>query len=507
MGKAIEWIRNSIDTCVNFFAYEQAYAQNLFAELEGQYSVFSYIEKQEVIKILKSQFVIEDLIYVLSFFVKYMDRIEFEDMLLDCLDNSDFDCYTSSMMELQLYVDVDEHYEKKRAIHSKNVEKLAEELGVDYPYLIKDKRNKNRIVIITEQILNDKHAPTKSVLDFAVALKKLGYELTIFVCPSDMQLPEGTWHNAICMNSVAEVRNDYFALDYRDITLDLYQINMNEEGINQYKKMMDYIYEYNPLFVYSMGLMNPVGDVVNKFTTLVSKKYTLGLPLSQADVLVEIEGNNERADVEYDCCNNQIIIPENKSVTYFEGSRKVVTREMFGLPKEEFLIAVVGNRLDEELDETFSNLLRRIISVRDDVCVVIIGQITTSKKLFEAAEFVGHIYYIDYCSDLMSLYKVVDLYINPKRYGGGYSALMALVSQVPVITLPNCDVAFNAGEKFVVESYEEMYERAKMCMIDSDYYKKAKSYTFRFEKDYSFDNMINEVKKSLNQIIDAVMSE
>ncbi len=505
MSKTIQWVKDSVDICVNFFSYEQAEAESFFLQLENKFMTLTYMEKQEIRKILLEQFTKEDLIYVLSFFVSYMDIKEFEDLLLDSIATVNYDCFTSIMLELQTYTDVAGRYEKKRIIHSKNVNSLEKEIILDYPYLNKNDRNKNRIVVITEQLLNENHAPTKAVLDYAVALKKLGYEVAIFVCPSSKKLPEGVWHRAIYMDNENFPKNAFFTLKYRDAVLDVCQMNMDEGGIEQYKRMIEFIYEFNPLFVYSMGLMNPIGDVMNRFTTVVARKYSLGLPLSQADVLVKIEDNNDTMEV-YKCCCNQKIISEGRTMTYFDASDKCVSRNQFGLPEDGFLIAVVGNRLDKEIDDEFIQLLRKIVLIREDIYIAIIGKVNVAKSLFFDDVFDGHIHFLDYCPDLMSLYKVVDLYVNPKRYGGGYSALMALIAKVPVITLPDCDVAFNAGEEFVVQNYDEMYEKTRMLIIDANYYEGEKEKTLKFEKDYSFDNMVIEIEKNLNVIIEVVMT-
>jgi hypothetical protein len=55
------------------------------------------------------------------------------------------------------------------------------------------------------------------------------------------------------------------------------------------------------------------------------------------------------------------------------------------------------------------------------------------------------LHHIDFEPDLRALFTLCDRYLNPPRQGGGMSALLALVEHVPILTLPNCDVAGFVG--------------------------------------------------------------
>lgn len=54
--------------------------------------------------------------------------------------------------------------------------------------------------------------------------------------------------------------------------------------------------------------------------------------------------------------------------------------------------------------------------------------------------------------------ECMDLYVNPKRSGGGSSVAESLYKGLPVVTLPVGDVSAAAGESFRVADYGEMAE-------------------------------------------------
>lgn len=72
----------------------------------------------------------------------------------------------------------------------------------------------------------------------------------------------------------------------------------------------------------------------------------------------------------------------------------------------------------------------------------------------------------------MQVYRVTDLYLNPERAGGGFSSVMALMAGIPVLTLPDCDVARMAGEAFTVPDYEAMADAAAAYVSDTEFYQR-----------------------------------
>lgn len=500
MDLALEWVKKAVGLCASFDRTTKKELEAEFNKLEKEYRSFSDTAREKIRHILRSQFINEDLIYVFSFFVQYMDIDDFRNDVLDCLIRSNYDCYTNSMLEAQVIVKVPGFYEKKRQLHRRNVIQLRDVLGINYSYLNKEQRNNKRIVIITEQILNYKHAPTKAVLECAVAMKKMGYEVMVFVCPCDMVLGQEVWYEAVGFNCVTDLTNQQFRIEHNGEIIDAYQVNMNEEGLFHYKKMIELIYEFKPLFVYSMGMFNPIGDVVQSFITTVSRKYSLGLPVSEADIIVEIKGEAQCDDIKY-IDSHQKVYEEKSGVAYFDISDNMVSRAELGLPEDKFLISIVGNRLDTEIDEVFIGVMEEISKRVDNVGFVIIGQVSTLKEQFEKSTIANKIFCLGYCEDVMSVYRTLDLYVNPRRTGGGYSSLMALIMQIPVVTLPDCDVAFNAGDDFVVDDYELMIEQVVKYYTDKEYYKNQKDKTKRFAEANSKERAEEALEKKLKALI------
>ena len=57
-----------------------------------------------------------------------------------------------------------------------------------------EQRNKKRIVIITEQMGKLNHAPTRMIVSYVNYLRKMGYEILVCACPSNMELTVDQWY-------------------------------------------------------------------------------------------------------------------------------------------------------------------------------------------------------------------------------------------------------------------------------------------------------------------------
>ena len=75
-----------------------------------------------------------------------------------------------------------------------------------------------------------------------------------------------------------------------------------------------------------------------------------------------------------------------------------------------------------------------------------------------------------YQEDVLAVNECCDVYLNPRRIGGGTSGAAALYKGLPVVTLNYGDVGVGAGEDFHVKDYEDMYHQVVRYSKDKEYY-------------------------------------
>lgn len=507
MDAKITWIKNLVALCIDENDTGKEKRIN-FSKLEEEFNQFAYAERDAIREIMMTQFEINDLIYVLSCIIKYTKLEEFkEDLLLKILEGN-FNCYMGSMLELQVVATIKGKYKQKRRLHKSNIDSFDKLLSVNYTYNQVSERKRNRIVIITEQLLSILHAPTNVVLNFAYVLQEyLGYEVLIFVCPCDERLPVDLWYHPIRMASVDEFKNVQLRIKYRNTIFEGYQINMTQESPKEYSMMLSLIHEWNPLFVFDMGTCNPVADLTAKYTTLVAMEMSITCPISEGKILIRLDKEDEDSEKEYAeaIAENQVqLFMKEKMPVLIEKSQNVYSRTENGLPNDKFLIVIVGNRLDTEIDAEFVDVMKCILKKKENIGFVFIGEVQRAKEYFENEIFRNHVFYLGYREDLVGTYGMLDLYMNPKRGGGGFSSMMALAAGIPVVTLPNCDVAYNVGEEFVVQNYEEMIENVCRYIDDKEFYQEKKKCAQVNAERNSDEKMVDYVKTMIDGIIQII---
>lgn len=79
--------------------------------------------------------------------------------------------------------------------------------------------------------------------------------------------------------------------------------------------------------------------------------------------------------------------------------------------------------------------------------------------------------FIGYCDDMLALMEICDLYVNPKRLGGGFSIIEAFEKGVPGVYLRTGDVYTAGGEEFSVKDFDEMTQMIEKYKNDREFYR------------------------------------
>lgn len=466
----VQWLQKVTRNCVDFLAQRES--ETMEDSLKMAYEEFSDTQRRLIHKLLLEQFENGESIYILSYLVNILGIEEFWQDTADRIEEGEFDGLTGCMLEMQLEVYGKIPYRQMRNIHKRNVARLAEEVEFCVPYVPLEKRNRKRIVVVTENLVSRYHAPTMMTLQTVYVLQeKLGYEVLLLTCTSngrDLISWRGPWWCSV----MGERGNGI--IDYKDGEINLWQYPMDECGIEGYREMLARIYSWNPWFVLNMGVSSAIVDLPTAFTTVVARVMTVRTPVSEAQIWVRAVGVSKEQDAgdesELDRYQKQVFM-DQKFPPIVTESTEVQTRSKLGLPEDGFLIAIVGNRLQTEMDEAFVGLMQQILKINEKVNFVFIGATELELRGIEDREMRRRVHYLGFCEDLLGVYRVLDLYLNPKRAGGGWSSAIALRAGLPVVTLPECDVAYNVGRKFEVRDYEQMFAEVIRYMTDTVFYK------------------------------------
>lgn len=306
----------------------------------------------------------------------------------------------------------------------------------------------------------------------------LGYEVFFYICPCDCwEVDQALWYGLLDEITIDHFRDKMAAIAYQDTVIKGFQINMGELRWKEYGMMLSFIHAWNPLFVLNCGTINPIVELIGTYTTLVSMRMSVECPISEGEILIRLGKEDDATEQGYEDMlgKNQVqlfmkekfpVIPETVSKSY--------TRSELNLPEGQFMIAIVGNRLQSEFNDRFVSEMKRMLDKIPKISFAIIGNSEGVEEYFKNEVFNGRIFYLGYCKELIGVYGVMDLYLNLDRKGGGFSSAMALIAEIPVVTLPDCDVAYNCGEKFIVRDYEDMFHTVCCYATEPKFYEAKK---------------------------------
>jgi len=122
------------------------------------------------------------------------------------------------------------------------------------------------------------------------------------------------------------------------------------------------------------------------------------------------------------------------SIPYENKPRKIYYREELGYEDSDFILVTVGHRLKYEMDEPFLETICGFLAGRPSVKWIIVGNDLGEDVYRIAGEMIGsgQIRPWGIEDDLVALYGICDVYLNPKRTGGGGSILLAMKEKLPV---------------------------------------------------------------------------
>ncbi len=347
-------------------------------------------------------------------------------------------------------------------------DRLQAMIDVPAVNVIPNERNSNRVVIITEQILPDSHAPSHMVYTLCDVLQnKLGYEVLLAVAA------ERSNSVAAC----ADVFFDIYMTNYNDnlwglhdvtyrddLTIRTLQFHVSADTLNEVRQAYDYIREFNPMYVWNVGDPHIFAELFRGITTLVSLPINAGLPVSNAPILVRYMRHPEQEIEESALSRGQKVLDMSWHTPL--GDIKATDRKTLGISEDRFLIAVMGNRLDTEIDDDFINIMRKSISMNPCITYVIIGNCTID---FSLSGIEDNVQILGYRAEYLSDLKMCDICVNPRRRGGG-GASAAVRLGTPVITLDDCDVAGAIDDNaFVCDRYEDFPELIDRYVNDDEY--------------------------------------
>lgn len=356
---------------------------------------------------------------------------------------------------------LDTEYARKRNIHGRLLERYKNECSCAVRAIPTAQKVKNRILLMTNSLLEDEHAPTQMVLDTYCTLRySMGLDVWLLECiETDSCIPVGEYWLQPYVNRY-EKRHGSFSRIYRSREVKGEQIILDREW-NQLRQFVEKLWEYKPEGILYIGGENFTVDFLSEIVPVAVMPCTMGYPVSEAQILVsdtpeDFNGMREDKALVESFGQDTLSVSDMLFISKEKNGGLVQKRyrpEDYGCGGEDFLIGIAGNRLEEEIGEEFIKLMEEIVEKDSSCRFVIIGKF---EKPVYNKRVESRMIRMGYCKNYADVIGGTHLFLNPVRKGGGGCAMVSVLAGVPVITLGGCDVAAIVGNQFICGDIQEI---------------------------------------------------
>lgn len=372
-----------------------------------------------------------------------------------------------AVFSFPMVTDEKRHYIIQNSIYIDLVTQIRQELHMELQYIPFEQRNKNRVILMIEPLLGEVHAPTQKMINIYCWLQKLGYE--VYVYATNMRQIEiseyWNWYNSLVDVCVYEETGS-IELKLLGVPIKGYNLNYTEENyFEELKHAICDIKEYNPAFILTVGDSNILAELCGDFTTVCAMACVNQPAQTAQSIIVRYFRCTEEENRKYlEWTRPDQKIFEMVCVDELNANTESdVDRKDYGIAEDKFVILVAGNRLDTEVTEEVKRVFQTILE-QNEVLFVFIGDCPKLEN--ELSKEADHYLFLGAVDDFKGIMRIGNLFLNPPRQGGGTGAFYAVENDVPVLTLPDCDVA-QVGEAFTCERLWDMPEIVNSYMHDA----------------------------------------
>ncbi|AQR96972.1 glycosyl transferase family 1 [Clostridium saccharoperbutylacetonicum] len=470
--------------------------------------------KEELKELFKNTFKSQNTlfkIYMGSFLITTFKAKEYGDKLLEEMLKSNIDKNQKYYIMYQLISIGFTDTEISNSLEKYKIDKIYDSIFDEFKksvgkleFIPKNDRNEDVIIVFISQLLKLEHGPTKTVLDRCYILSKYLNKKVILINTKELITAKGDVpFFGSAKGNVVEEYSDFNNLQYKDIEIGFYQPKCSMPDENEFINILNFIKKEKPYLLLNIGGWSITADlaaqIIPMATISTSGNYSISKnkgqffimgrkPLESDYEYIANEGHTKEAIIE--CPFTFELKPQEHEYM----------REELKIPREKFVIAVVGGRLNDEINDEFLGVLDNLAS--KDCFIVTIGNYKLSEgKRKKYLNLQKNFMELGFQNDILACVELVDLYINPRRQGGGTSAVECMFKGKPALSLRHGDVSIIVDEAFICETYKKLIDLAIRCKNDKDFYlemsrkAKARATDMMDTKKY-FVNMYNDIVNS-----------
>jgi len=341
-------------------------------------------------------------------------------------------------------------------------------------FIPKEERNSNLIIVFISQFLSLNHGPTKTILDRCLVIKNHIHK-TPFIINTSEFLPLVGFTPFFCATAASydnELLNNE-QVEYQGENFSFLQCENNMPNTEDIGAIVNIVKRLKPYCIFNIGGSSILNDICSNIIptiTISTVPSERCMTEGQFQVIGRPITNNDKIWMKQEHKSPDHII-ECRFTSSFKQQENKFSRSDLGLPADLFIGLVVGARLDLEITDDFIQILYKAMG--NNIFIVFMGLYNHYEDICEQYPiFKTNSKYLGFMSDVLAVNECCDIYINPKRIGGGTSVAESFSKGLPAVTLNYGDVGLGAGEDFFVSDYDDMLQTLIKYAQDREFYAK-----------------------------------
>ncbi|MCL1999476.1 MAG: glycosyltransferase [Turicibacter sp.] len=282
--------------------------------------------------------------------------------------------------------------------------------------------------------------------------------------------------------------------NHRKELLDFYPENMELHYItnatmkDRQQDILDLICTINPIYI--MDFTSSFSFVSYYYSKIFPTVY---FPLRKAGgdsstfFHKYVITSSDYIEIQPPLTEDQIIrLPERWAIV---PPKRQFNRAEFGLANEDIVIVSVGGRLAYEITHNLAEQMCQLIRQNPHVKWLIVG-ITSHDYITKHYQTIigSNIIFIAYEEDLIGLYGICDIYLNPHRVGGGTSVQYAVQQGLAVVSTVGGDAQTRSlGRKNCVNTENDLIPFIENLILDSELLVATKEKIEQISKTWSME--------------------
>jgi glycosyltransferase involved in cell wall biosynthesis len=342
-------------------------------------------------------------------------------------------------------------------------------------YFSWQERNHDLVFVFSAQVLGMEHAPTKTLLDRCYVLKKyLKKEVVIIDTAMQMPMKGQAPFYGLANATYVEELSSLGQLEFNGEIFEFHQCENKMPDLEIIAGIIRMVKDRKPEFILDIGGSDLCADLCGLFVpqvTISTVFSKIAISCGEYQIINKVLSEDDIEELAV-LGVDPLKVKQARFTFSFKKQTHHFTHKQLGLWEDKFILLVVGWRLDQEVDENFLDMLECVLKENQSIAVAFMGKFDLyNEKIKHYVRLQERSKNLGKQMDALAVTECCDLYVNPRRSGGGSSVSEALYKGLPAVTLPTGDVSVAAGELFWVEDYFAMQEKILKYASEQNYYK------------------------------------